>query len=97
MPFLSIGLANAEAKSQTTIQACMGQIQVAAAIQPIHEHLRRRVTGFVPEANQVQGNRSRYLEVIVSLQPRRELLRQTYMLTDMVLQAFDSIVTNYKP
>src|SRR6267154_340187 len=97
MPELSVGLADAEAQRQLPIQLCVRKKQIAAAVQPVHDHLIRLVPSFVAEANQVQRDWSSELEVLIVTDPLREFLCQLHVLPNVMLQSFDSIVADHEP
>src|ERR1019366_275487 len=83
---LCVGLANAEAKGEFAIELGMGEVEVAAAIQPVHQLLIRRISRAQPEADEVEvGGRGEF-EALISAHPGGELLRQADVLANMVLQ-----------
>ena len=97
MPFHCVGLTYAESQREAIIQARMRQVEIAAAIQPIHQRLIHFVPAFVAKANQVERRRCGQFESIVFLHPVREFLRQFDVTANVVLQAFDSVVANHEP
>jgi hypothetical protein len=94
---LGVGLADAQTQRQFSIQLGVREKEIAAAIQPIHDGLIRRVSGFVAEADQVQRGGGSEFEVLVVAHPASELLRQFDVAADVVLQAFHAVVANNKP
>src|SRR5439155_23573127 len=72
----SIGLTDAEAQSKPFIQASVGQIQIATAIQTIHHLLIHFISTFTAEANQVYRYGRSQFEAVILPHPILELLRQ---------------------
>jgi hypothetical protein len=54
MALLGIGLANAEAQGELTVQPGVCQIQLAASVQPIHQLFIVFISPAMTEADQVQ-------------------------------------------
>src|SRR5260370_38474769 len=55
MASLSVGLADAEPKGEFAIEPGMSEVQVAAAIQPIHQELIGLISPAHPEADKVES------------------------------------------
>ena len=90
-------LSHAETQRQHAIQFGMSQVEVAAAIQPVHDLLIGCVAAFVPEAHKIQGSGRGEFKAVIFLHPARELLRQFDVAANVELQAFHSVVANYEP
>src|ERR1700690_2615961 len=57
MASLSVGLADAESKGEFAIELGMRKIQVAAAIQPVHQELIGMISRAQPEADEIELRR----------------------------------------
>jgi len=51
VPRLCVRLSHAEPQRQLAVQLRMREIQIAAAVQTVHDRLIRRVPAFVPESH----------------------------------------------
>jgi hypothetical protein len=85
MPLGRVGLADAEAQSESPIQACMGEIKLAATIQAVHQFLVILVPIAMTKAHQIQRCRGGDFEALVLLYPFQKLLRHCYVPPDMKL------------
>ena len=107
MASLSVGLANAKSKSEFAIELGVSQVEVAAAIQPLHQELIgmilvrvilvRTIYRAQPEADEVELSGRGEFEARIPAHPVGELLGQTHMLANVVLQAFDPVMPDHKP
>src|SRR3982074_3485115 len=79
VPGLCVRLTDAKAKSELSVQFRVGQVKIAAAVQPVHDRLINRISSLVAEAHQVQGHRRSQFEVLIFADPLRELLRQLHV------------------
>ncbi len=75
----------------------MRQVEVSAAIQPVHQLLIYFVPALVTEADQVERRRRGEFETRIVSDPACELLSEFNVTPNVILQAFDAIVPNYKP
>lgn len=97
MPRLGIGLSDAESQRELPVQLRMGQEQISTSVQPIHNRLIGRIAGLVPEANQVERSESGEFITLIPAHPTRKFLCQAHVLAYVMLQPFDSVVSNHKP
>lgn len=93
----SMSLTYAEAKCESALQSGVGEVEGAGPVKAIHEGLIGVVAGPEPEADQIEGHWSGEFEARVFAYPLRELLREGDVAADVVLQAFDPVVADYKP
>src|SRR6185437_4856313 len=75
----------------------MGQIKIAAAVKSVHQLLIEFVAAVETEAHQVERRRDDELEALVLSHPGGELLRESHVLANVELQAFDPVIAQYKP
>ena len=73
------------------------QVKIAAAIEAIHQSLIHFVPALVAKADQVERHGCGQFETFIFLYPARECLRQLDVTSNVVLQAFDSVVADYEP
>ena len=97
MPRLRIRLAHAQPQRELTLKLGVGEKQVSAAVQAVHDALIGGVSGFVPETNQVQWCGSSEFKAVVVPNPIREFLRQAHVLADVMLQTLDAIMPDHEP
>src|SRR5579864_4421266 len=97
MPRLRVGLSHAKPQGKPAVELRVRQEQISTLIQPVHDRLIGRVPTLVPKTNQVQGHRRRQFKPGVLSYPICELLREPHMLANMMLQALDSTMPDYKP
>src|ERR1700746_2081890 len=75
----------------------MREVEVARAVEPVHEGLVGGVASLVAEADQVERHWRGQFEAVILAHPAREFLRQRDMLPDVVLHALAAIVAQNKP
>jgi hypothetical protein len=97
MAILSISLTDAEAQSKFIFKLCMCKVEVAAAIQIFHQPLVCAISRAQPEANQIKFAWSGQLKARVSAYPFRELLRQSDVLANVILQSLEPIMPQHEP
>src|ERR1035437_7527377 len=102
MTGLSVSLADAKPKSEFAIELGMRKVEVAAAIQPVHQELISlilitMISRAQPEADKVElGGRGEF-EARIAAHPGGELLSQAHVLANVVLQPFDPVMPDHKP
>ena len=94
---LRVGLADAETQSEFSVELGVGEEEIAAAVETVHDGLIGGVSAFVAEAHKIQRRRSGQFEVFVCRDPLGELLRQLHVAANVVLQAFDAVVADHEP
>src|ERR1700674_1605545 len=102
MASLSVGLPDAESKSEFAIELGMREVQVAAAIQPLHQELIgmilvrtilvrtilvRAICRAQPEADEVELGGGGEFEARIVAHPGGELLGQPHVLANVLLRA----------
>src|SRR6266536_3750904 len=97
MPGLGVRLPNAKAQSDFTVELGVRQIKVATGIEAIHQSLVRLISRAQSEADQVELGGRGQLETRIGAHPFDQLLGKPYVLADVLLQAFDSVVPDHKP
>src|ERR1019366_2356142 len=107
MTGLSVGLADAESKRELSVELSVSEVQVAAAIQPVHQELIglilisliliSMISRAQPEADKIELGRRSEFEARIVAHPGCELLSQAYVLANVVLQAFDPVMPDHKP
>src|SRR5229473_3110673 len=75
----------------------MRHIEVAAAVERVHQAQVCFIAAFQAEANQIQRSRSGQFKADVLADPSGKLLRQADMFPYMKLQALNPVMTKYKP
>lgn len=85
MPCLRIGLADAQAKSEFSVEPGVRKEEIAAAVEAVHDGLIRFVSALMSKADEVQRHWCGKFKVFALPHPLRELLRQVYMLAYVVL------------
>ena len=75
----------------------MGQVQPAAAVEPIQQLAVERIARPMPEAHEIQRRRDAKLEARRVRDPAREFLRQLHMAPDVVPQALDAVMADHEP
>src|ERR1019366_5656377 len=90
-------LADAEAQSEALVQSRMGEVQIATAVEAVHQELIALIAAAKPEAHQIQRRWCDYLEALVLLYPLGKLLRYFYVPAHVVLQPLRSVVPNHEP
>ena len=84
--FVGVSLADAETEDEPAIQDGVSQVEATARIQTIEG-----------EADEIQRRRRGQFEFGGGFDRASEPLRQIDVAADMVLEAFDAIVTNHEP
>src|ERR1700747_2508520 len=97
VPLGGICLPDAKPQRCPVIQASMGQIKIAAAVERFDQSLVSLLAAFQAEANQIQRCRCGQLEPIIVANPGGKLLREANVLADVKLQAFNSVVPQHEP
>ncbi len=97
MLLLRVSLPYAQAQGEFSVEFRVSEEKVTTAVEPVHNHLIGLVAGFVAEADEVQWRRRGEFKTIVVADALGELLRQTYMLANVMLQPLNTVVTNHKP
>src|ERR1700722_14440393 len=97
MVSLCAGLAHTQPEREFALQLCVRQEQIAAQIQPFHQKLIGRISRSQTEADEIELYRSGHFEARIVPHPNRKLLRQPNVLANVLLQAFNPVVANYKP
>src|SRR6266436_4742621 len=102
MASLSVGLSDAESKSEFAIELGMREVEVAAAIQPLHQELIgtilvRTISRAQTEADEVELRGCGEFETRIVAHPGGELLRQAHVFANVVLQAFDPVMPDHEP
>jgi hypothetical protein len=97
MMTLRVGLTDTEPQGEFVPEFCVGEKEVAALIQIFHQSLIGAIPLSQPETDEVELARCNQVEAHIFTHPRRELLRQSHVLADVMLQAFDPIVPDYEP
>jgi hypothetical protein len=70
-----VGLAYAKSQRQAVVQSGVRQVKITAAIERVDQLLVCCVSGFQPEAHQVQRRWSCELKTSIVCYPRSKLLR----------------------
>ncbi len=91
------GLTDAEAQGQSACQAGVGEIGLAAEVDPLEDGLVGGLTAAVAEADQIERRREGEFEIGMGLNPAGELLGQCDMAADVVLQSFPAVVAQDEP
>src|SRR5713226_2729867 len=102
MAGLSVGLADAESKREFAIKLGMREVEVATAIQPLHQELIgmilvRTICRAQAGADEVEPGGRGEFEARIVAHPGGELLGQTHVLANVVLQAFDPVMPDHEP
>src|SRR5579864_2482793 len=101
VPRFGGGLADAEAERELVVQFRVREVEVAALIEAFHDGLIDSVAGAMAKADKIQrhwrGEFKLTIVLAIVAHPGCELLRKFDMAANVILQAFDSIVTNHKP
>ena len=94
-----IGLADAETKSEFSVEFGVGEEEIAAAVEAIHDGLIGGISGFMTKTNQIQRDGRCEFEVfvIVMAHPIGELLRQFHMAANVVLQTLHAVMADHEP
>src|SRR5262249_15394969 len=94
---LGVGLSDAEAQHEAIRQACVRQVQLTALVQIIHQTLILFIAAAITKTNKIQRRRHHNFKTLIGLHPASELLSELHVISDMVLQTFDSVMANHKP
>src|SRR5262249_17335263 len=97
MAFFRLRLSDAETQRELALELRVGQIELPAAIQPVHQFLVLFVASPKPEADQVQRRWRHDFKAVIRSYPPKQLLCKFHVPADMVLQPLDSIVTDHQP
>src|SRR5260370_6226510 len=112
MASLSVGWTDAESSGELAIELGMREVEVAAAIQSLHQELIgmilvrmilvrtilvRTICRAQPEADEVELRGRGEFEARILAHPGGELLGETHMLANMVLQSFDPVIADDEP
>src|SRR6267378_6960610 len=79
VPGLCMSLPYTESKSELAVEFRMGQKEIAAAVQSIHDPLIDGIASLVAKAHQVQGYWRGQFKALVFADPMCELLRQLHV------------------
>lgn len=91
------GLANAEAKSEFSVELGVREEEIAALIETIHEGLVDSVAGAMAETDEIQRSGRGEFKLFIFTDPGSELLGEFDVAADVMLQTFDAVVANHKP
>jgi hypothetical protein len=97
MARLRIGLADAKSQRQFVIELGMREVEVPAAIQTFQQLLIRSVSCPQPKANEIELMWGGKFEARIFTHPFGELLRQSNVLANMMLQSFNAIMPEHEP
>src|SRR5450755_3555503 len=97
MPRLRVGLPDADSKRELPIELGMRKVEIATAIQPVHQELIGLVSRAQPEASQIKLSGRGQFEARIAAHPVRKLLGQPYVLANVVLQALNPVMPDHKP
>src|ERR1700730_13045245 len=99
MASLCVGLSDAESKREFAIELGMREVEVAAAIQPLHQELIGLIlvgtisrTQTTTDEDELSGRGE--FEARIVAHPGGESLGQTHVLANMVLQRFDTVIAD---
>ena len=92
-----VGLTDAQSQREAIVQPGMGEIEIAAAVEAVHQTLIRLVPALVSKTHQIQRDGRGQFETVVILYPLGKVLRQFNMLPDVMLQSFDPVMADHKP
>ncbi len=97
VPGLSVGLADADPKREFAVELGMREKKVAAGVQPVHQKLIGMISHAQPEADEIKLSGRGQFETRIVAHPTGELLRQSHVLANVVLQPFDPVMPDHKP
>ena len=97
MARLRIGLADAKSQRKFVIELGMREVEVPAAIQTFQQLLIRSVSCPQPEANEIELMWGGKFKARIFTHPFGELLRQSNVLANVMLQSFNAIMPEHEP
>ena len=75
----------------------MGEIEIAALVEPGHDRLVNPVASAVAETYEIERRRRGKFEIRIFAHPGREFLRQFDVPPDVETQTFEAVVTDDEP
>ena len=97
MTGLRMRLPNTKSQGKFPRKLRVGQEEVAARIEPLHQSLIRRIARAQPKADEIEHGGRGQFEARVIPHPSQEFLRQTNVFANVMLQTFNSIMPDHKP